>query len=191
MQSSGTPKKQPFSEQAAWRGAPYFYVMRFRSIFSWFIAALLGAIVGAAVFVGYALPAILPPPTDLFMYLITSDLGREAIRATSGKAGSMLANVLRAFPVSVILGCVAGLLLRKFSFPRVFCYSALSLPVYRTLSWYIAISEASTSSPQHLPALQSKFGDVLWVNLCVYGWYFIALYISYAVANQFKSRPIA
>ena len=151
--------------------------------------ALLGAVVGVAIYVGFALPAILPPPTDLFMFLIDTDLGHAAMRATSGKAGVLLANVLRAFPFSVTVGVVAGALLHRLPFPRLFCYSALTFPLFSALSWWYFLF-VDTSAPV-APMPPARLGELFWAYLWIYGWYFLALYTSYAILAKFRGRKVA
>jgi hypothetical protein len=152
--------------------------------------AVLGAVIGVAIYVGFALPAILPPPTGLFMFLLDTDLGHAATRATSGKAGVLLAHVLRAFPFSVVFGAVVGVLLHRLSFPRLFCYSALAFPILTALSWWYFLF-VDTSASAAASGLQTKLGELFWVYLWVYGWYFIALFISYAIVARFRSRKVA
>lgn len=150
---------------------------------------LLGTFVGVVIYVGFALPAILPPPTGLFMFLIDTDLGHAAMRATSGKAGVLLANVLRAFPFSVTVGLVAGALLHRLPFPRLFCYSALAFPLFSALSWwYFLFVDPSAPAAPMPPA---RLGELFWAHLWVYGWYFLALYISYAILARFRARRVA
>ncbi len=129
--------------------------------------ALFGAVVGFAIYVGFSLPAILPPPTNLFMFLIDTDLGHAAMRATSGKAGVLLASVLRAFPFSAAVGAVAGALLHRLQFPRLFCYSALAFPLFTALSWwYFLFVDTSESAAPMQPA---RLGELFWAYLWVYG----------------------
>lgn len=164
--------------------------MRLKPAISFVIAALLGTVAGVAVYVGYVLPGVLPT-SDLFVYLVASEWGLAALHATSGKAGLMIAIAMRAFPYSVALGIVAGLCLWRFTFPRVFCYSALCLPVIRTVVGYVSISEISKSAPHYVSALEGRFGEVLWVHLCVYGWYFLALYLAYVISSRYRSSAVA
>lgn len=164
--------------------------MRLKPIVSFVIAALLGALAGASIYIGYVLPGVLPT-SDLFAYLVTSEWGLAALRVTSGKVGLMIAIAVRAFPYSVALGIVGGLFLWRFKFPRVFCYSALWLPVVRTVAGYFTISEVSISAPHYVPALEGRFGEVLWVHLCVYGWYFLALYLAHVITSRYRLRAVA
>ncbi|MDQ5903528.1 MAG: hypothetical protein QG672_1119 [Pseudomonadota bacterium] len=152
--------------------------------------AVLGAVVGVVIYVGYALPAILPPPTELFMFLLNTDLGHAAIRATSGKAGVLLAHVLRAFPFSVTFGAVAGVLLYRLSSPRLFCYSALVFPIMTALSWWYFFF-VDTSASSAAAGAQAKLGELFWVYLWVYGWYFLALFICYAISARFRRQKVA
>ncbi len=151
--------------------------------------ALFGAVVGVAIYVGFALPAILPPPTGLFMFLLDTDLGHAAIRATSGRAGVLLANVLRAFPASVAFGAVVGALLHRVAFPRLFCYSALAFPLFSALSWWYFLF--IDTAPPPAPMAPARVGELFWVYLWVYGWYFLALFISYAIVSRFRARKVA
>lgn len=150
---------------------------------------LLGAVVGVALYIGYALPGILPPASGIFMFLIDTEPGQAALRATSGKAGVFLAQVLRAFPFSAVLGVVAGALLHRLSFPRLFCYSALAFPLLTALSWwYFLAFDASASAVG--PAAQARLGELFWVYFWVYGWYFLALFISFAVSGKLRRRKV-
>ncbi len=150
---------------------------------------LLGVIVGVVIYVGFALPAILPPPTGLFMFLIDTDVGHAAMRATSGKAGVLLANVLRAFPFSVTVGVFAGALLHRLPFPRLFSYSVLAFPLFSALSWWYFLF-VDTSAPA-APMPSSRLGELFWAHLWVYGWYFLALHISHATLSRFRARKVA
>ncbi len=165
-------------------------LMQLKPTLLWLGTAILGAFVGIAIYVGFVLPAILPPPTELFMFLIDTDIGHAAIRATSGKAGVLLAHVLRSFPFSVTFGAVAGLLLHRLAFPRLFCYSALAFPIMTALSWWLFLF-ADTSVSSTAPGSQAKLGELFWVYLWVYGWYFLALFISYAISARFRRRKVA
>jgi len=36
--------------------------------------------------------------------------------------------------------------------------------------------------------MQKNFGQLVWTDLWVYGWYFLALYVSFIVANRMALR---
>lgn len=158
-----------------------------KNILSCLLALVLGAIAGAVIKVGYTLPGVLPT-SDLYTYIVNSPLGLVALKATSGKAGLMIAVVMRAFPWSVAVGAIAGLILHKITYQRVFCYSALWLPIANAVLGYISLSEISTSHPEYFPAIKQAFGDLLWVNSSVYGWYFLALYLFFAISRRFVPK---
>lgn len=157
--------------------------MRYKNVLSIVLAASLGVAIGAAIKVGYALPGFLPT-TDLFMLIVTSPPGMLALKATSGKAGVMIADVIRAFACSVSAGLIAGVLLHKIKYQRVFCYSALWLPISNGVLGYLTIFTATNVPPVVMASAQAKFGELLWANLCIYGWYFFALYIAFAVSTR-------
>jgi hypothetical protein len=158
--------------------------MRYKNALSIVLAASLGVAIGAGIKVGYALPGFLPT-TDLFMFVVTSSPGILALKATSGKAGVMIAAVIRAFACSVSVGLIAGVLLHKIKYQRVFCYSALWLPISNGVLGYLTIITATNVPSAILASAQAKFGYLLWVNLCIYGWYFLALYIAFAISKRF------
>lgn len=160
------------------------YVMPSENILSCLLTLVLGAIAGAVIKIGYTLPGVLPT-SGLYTYIVTSPLGLMALKATSGKAGLLIAVVMRAFPWSVVVGAIAGLTLQKLTYQRAFCYSALWLPIANAILGYISLSEVSTSHPEYFPAIKRAFGDLLWVNSSVYGWYFLALYLSYTISKRF------
>ena len=163
-------------------------MMKIKPFLSGFIAVSLGALIGFAVHMGFALPGILPT-SGLFMYILRSDLGHVALRATAGQAGPMIAVAIRAFPYSVVFGGIVGVVLRKFSCRRVLCYSVLLYPAIGAVLAHLAVREVSVSNPQQLSALQKDVGIAMWEYFCIYGWFFASLYASYAVSNRLKSRP--
>lgn len=164
--------------------------MPIKTILSCLFALVLGSIAGAVIKVGYTLPGVLPT-SGLFTYIVTSPLGLTVLKATAGKAGLMIAVVMRAFPWSVIVGAIAGAVLHKLTYQRVFCYSTLWLPIANAVLGQISLGEIATSSPEYFPAVQEAFGNLLWVNFSVYGWYFLALYSSYAVLKRFMHNNLA
>lgn len=111
------------------------------------------------------------------------------MRATSGKASLLLANVLRAFPFSVALGLISGAVLHRLASPRLFCYSALAFPLISALSWgyflLVDVTPTSTSMPP------SRVGQLFWAYFCIYGWYFFALFISNATIVRIRARKVA
>jgi hypothetical protein len=123
------------------------------------------------------------------MFLLDTDLGHAALQATSGKAGILLAHVLRAFPFSTIFGAVAGALLHRMPFPRTFSYSALAFPIITALSWWYFFF-VDTSASSTAPGAQAKLGQLFWVYFWVYGWYFLALFISYGISTRLRRQKI-
>lgn len=164
--------------------------MRLRTFLSFLFAVLLGALVAVVIKVGFALPGVLPT-SDIFMFILESPLGRFALAKRGGEGGVFIAIAIRAFTCSVIAGAIAGVLLRKLRFKRVFCYSALWVPIGNVALGYFALSAASTSSPEQLVAMQRNFGQLVWTDLWVYGWYFLALYVSLIITSRITLRPLA
>jgi hypothetical protein len=168
----------------------FFYikqVMRFRTLLSCSLAVVVGAIVGIAIKIGYALPGFLPT-TDLFMFILESPLGKAALRARGGEAAVLITIVIRAFTCSVLAGVIAGAILRKIRFKRVLCYSALWVPIVDFVLGFLFLSTASVSNPEQVDIMQKNFGQVVWTDLWVYGWYFLALYASFSVVNHITLR---
>lgn len=161
--------------------------MRFRSLLSFLFAVVLGVIIAVAIKVGYALPGFLPT-SDLFMFVLESPLGKYALKTRGGEGGVLIAIAIRAFTCSVLVGAIAGAVLRKIRFQRSFCYSALWLPLVNVTLGYLALSAASASSPEQVAVMQKNFAQVVWTDLWVYGWYFLALYVSFVVANRITLR---
>jgi hypothetical protein len=161
--------------------------MRFRTFLSFLFAVLLGVAVAVVVKVGFALPGVLPT-SDIFMLILESPLGRFALAKRGGEGGVLIAIAIRAFTCSVIAGAIAGAVLRKLRFKRVFCYSALWVPIGNVVLGYIALSAASVSNPENVAAMQKNFGQLVWTDLWVYGWYFLALYVSFIVTNRITRR---
>jgi hypothetical protein len=161
--------------------------MRLRTFLSFLFAVLLGAVVAAVIKVGFALPGVLPT-SDIFMFILESPLGRFALAKRGGEGGVLIAIAIRAFTCSVIVGAIAGALLGKLRFKRVFCYSALWVPVGNVALGYIALSATSISNPEQVVAMQKNFGQLVWTDLWVYGWYFLALYVSFIVTSRITLR---
>lgn len=159
----------------------------FKSILVPLGTLFLGAIVGIALYVGFALPGILPPASGLFMFLLDTDIGQAALAATSGNAGILLAQALRALPFSFTLGIIAGAVLHRLSFPRLFCYSALIFPALTAMSW-LYFFQFDPSGSYAASATQRRMGELFWVYLWVYGWYFLALFISFAVSRKLRRK---
>ncbi len=122
------------------------------------------------------------------MFILESPLGRFALANRGGEGGVLIAIAIRAFTCSVITGAIAGTLLRKLRFKRAFCYSALWVPIGNVIVGYIALSTASVSSPETVGAMQKSFGQLVWTDLWVYGWYFLALYVSFIVTSRITLR---
>ena len=161
--------------------------MRFRTLLSFLFAVVLGAIVGFVIKIGYALPGFLPT-SDLFMFILELPLGKFALKTRGGEGGVLIAIAIRAFACSVTVGVIAGAVLRKVKFRRLFCYLALWLPIVDVTLGYRALIAASATTPERVATMQTNFGQVVWVDLWVYGWYFLALYVSFAVANRITLR---
>jgi len=161
--------------------------MRLRTFFSFLFAVLLGAAVAVVIKVGFALPGVLPT-SDIFMFILESPLGRFALAKRGGEGGVLIAIAIRAFTCSVIVGAIAGALLRKFRFKRVFCYSALWVPIGNVALSHITLSAASVSNPEEVAAMHKNFGQLVWTDLWIYGWYFLALYVSFIVTSRITLR---
>jgi hypothetical protein len=161
--------------------------MRFRSLRSFLFAALLGALVAVVIKIGYALPGVLPT-SDIFMFILESPLGKFALAERGGEGGVLIAIAIRAFTSSVIVGAIAGAMLRKLRFKRAFCYSTLWAPLGNVALGYLALSAASASNSEQVFAMQKSFGQLVWTDLWVYGWYFLTLYISFIITNRITLR---
>lgn len=161
-------------------------IMRLKPAISFLFAVLLGAAVGVAIMLGYALPGILPAG-GLFMFILDSPLGHFALQRRGSEGGLFIAIAIRAFPYSVVAGVVAGMMIRKIRFKRAFCYSALWVPLGNILLGYLAVS-TTVSNVEGISIIHKNFGLLVWKDLCVYGWYFIALYISSIVTNRITLR---
>jgi hypothetical protein len=154
--------------------------MKLHRVLSCLIAATLGVAVWMVIRVGYALPGILPT-SDLFVSLITSGLAREWMAATNGKAGILIAVLLRAFPWSSTTGFIAGaVFLGRFKYPRVFSYSVLFLPLLSMSMNYLGLSQAHS---QQSAALVEAQHLQIWVSFSVLIWFFIAMYLGNLVAR--------
>lgn len=161
--------------------------MRLRTLLSWLLAVTLGALVGFVIKVGFALPGVLPT-ADLFMFILESPLGKMALKMRGGEAAVLIAAVIRAFTCSVLAGVIVGAVLHKFRFPRALCYSALWVPVIDCIFGYLRVVAASASSSTQVATVQENFGRVVWNDLWVYGWYFLALYVSFVVTSRITRR---
>ena len=161
--------------------------MRLRTLLSWLLAVTLGALVGFVIKVGFALPGVLPT-ADIFMFILESPLGKMALKMRGGEAAVLIANVMRAFTCSVLAGVIVGAVLHKFRFPRALCYSALWVPTIDFIFGYLRVVDSSTSSSTQVATVQQNFGRVLWNDLWVYGWYFLALYVTFVVASRIIRR---
>lgn len=159
-------------------------VMRLKTFFSCLFAVLLGAALAVAVKFGYNLPGV-SAPTDLFMFILDSPIGKLALANWGGQGGLLIAIALRAFPYSVFIGLVAGVVLGKLRFKRAFCYSVLWILVADAVFGYLVLSD---STPEQLANLQKEIGLMIWTDVWVYGWYFLALYIAYTLSRRAASR---
>lgn len=171
-----------YSEQAAECG-----VMQLRTFLSFLFAVVLGTVVAVVIKVGFVLPGVLPT-SDLFMFILESPLGRFALAKRGGEGGVLIAIAIRAFTCSVIVGAIAGALLEKLRFKRVFCYTALWVPIGNAALGYVALSAASASHPEQIATMNRDFGRLVWTDLWVYGWYFLALYVSFIIASRITLR---
>ena len=101
----------------------------------------------------------------------------------------MIAIAVRALTCSVLVGIIAGVFLRKIRFKRVFCYAVLWVPLMDFVIGYLQLHFAYSSlRPEQVAAGQKNFGQIVWADLWVYGWFFLALYVSYAIANRIASK---
>jgi hypothetical protein len=162
--------------------------MHYRTFLSFLGAALLGAALAAAVKTGFILPGVLPM-THLFMFILESPLGKLALSMHGSEGGMLIAMPLRAFAYSVVIGAVAGVMVRKLRFKRVFCYSALWLPLADFVMGYLQASDAASTYAEQLAIMQKNIGLAIWADLWIYGWYFLALYLSFIIANRIKPLP--
>lgn len=158
--------------------------MQLKSFFSCLFAVLLGATLAVAVKSGYNRPGVLPT-TDLFMFILESPVGKFALAKRGGEGGVLISIAIRAFGYSVVIGAIAGLVLRKLRFKRAFCYSALWIPLVNALFGYLVLS---SSSAEQLVTQKKEIGLMIWADLWIYGWYFLALYLSFTVANLIALR---
>lgn len=118
------------------------------------------------------------------MFILDSPIGKYALKTRGGEGGVLIAIAMRAFTCSILVGAVAGVMLRKIRFQRSFCYAVLWLPLVDVTFGYLALSSVSTTSPEQLFTMQKNFGHVVWVDLWVYGWYFLALCVSFIVTKH-------
>ena len=161
--------------------------MRLRTFLSFLFAVLLGAAVAVVIKVGFALPGVLPT-SDIFMFILESPLGQFALAERGGEGGVLLAIAIRAFAFSVTAGIIAGAVLRKLRFKRAFCYAALWVPLGNIAIGYLTLSAASASNSEQVFAMQKNFGQLVWTDLWVFGWYFLALYVSFIITSRITLR---
>lgn len=169
-------------------GTPFIlHVMRFKNFLSFLFAVLLGAAFAVVVRIGFALPGILPT-SDIFMFILESPLGKFALAKRGGEGGVLIAIAIRAFTCSAIAGTIAGVIIGKLRFKRAFCYSALWVPLGNVAVGYATLSAAPASNSEQFLAMQEGIGRLAWTDLWVYGWYFLALYVSFIVTNRIALR---
>ncbi len=164
-------------------GVFYSVVMHKKKLFSLISAILLGSLFGAIVKIAYALPSPLPT-TGFYMYLITSPLGMLMLDSFGGKAGVLIAVLIKAAPNSMLIGIVAGITLHNINCQRTFFYSTLWLPMSNAILGYISIFNISDADVIYLPKLQEMFGSLLWQNFCIYSWFILSLFISFIVSRR-------
>ncbi|MDG9925491.1 MULTISPECIES: hypothetical protein [unclassified Pseudomonas] len=166
--------------------------MQLKSFFSFLFAVLLGVALAVVAKIGFILPSVLPM-TDLFMLILKSPVGKFALETRGGEGGMMIAIALRAFAFSVVIGALSGVIVRKLRFKRAFCYSALWVPLGDIVLGYLQASTAASSFAGQLAVMQKSIGLAIWADLWIYGWYFLALYISFVIANRIAlliARPL-
>lgn len=161
--------------------------MRYKTVLSFLFAVLTGTAVAVVVKIGYVLPGVLPT-SGIFMFILESPLGRFALATRGGEGGLLIAIAIRAFACSVVAGAIAGALLGKIRFKRVFCYSALWVPLGNVALGYRALSAAPAADLEQVAAMQKALGQLVWTDLWIYGWYFLALYVSFIVASRITMR---
>lgn len=158
--------------------------MRIKDLLSILLAAVLGAAFGAAIKLAYAVPNY--HPTDGFYYLfLDSPLGRYAPEPF-GEIEILIHIAIRASSYSVLAGVIAGVMLRKLSFQRTFCYSALWVPVLDIAYSYLDLYASSVVDSVDSGIIQKRYAKEFWIDAWVYSWYYCALF-----AASFHSRRLS
>jgi hypothetical protein len=155
--------------------------MRLQTAFKLILAAISGAIFGFLSWFAYWNFNVIP---DAAWSSIVSLSLAPAIHEISPGLDIPFLIIIRALPLSILLGLIGGALLPRFKYPRVFCYSVFVWPLtYFIFSYYVILSLESTQF-QHAQILWRSWHGHQVIAFAVYGWFFIGLYIGSVIAKR-------
>lgn len=170
--------------------------MPFRLLNAW-IVTILGMLLGFLVWQAYF-------QISLPDWLIHFIINRESmdfflsILGTQEKAERCLIVLImlaRSAPAGMVIGGVAGLILTKINFKRLFVYSTLIWPLWLFMSSLVSIlayQEELSIATTYTKWLWERRSEQLWAQFAMYSVFFIVMFaVSHQMMRVFKnSSPL-
>ncbi len=155
--------------------------MRLKSILPAIWLACAGALLGYGIWESYWHFDVIPK--NIWPLIVSSSLA-QAVHAASADLDVPLVITLKALPLSILIGLMAGLFLPRAKFQRVFCYSAFLWPLAYFAFGYFKITSLDAIAWPGTEALWQSWRVHKVVAFAVYGWYFLGLYVGFALAKR-------
>ena len=155
--------------------------MNLKSSLQPILAVFSGAALGLLVWSAYWNVNVIP--TAAWPAIASSPL-MHAIHRISPDLDITFAIIIKALPLSLVLGFIGGCLLPRFKFSRTFCYSVFLWPMAYFIFGYYTISSLDSVLWPYTQALWRSWHNHRVIAFAVYGWFFVGLYLGAAITKR-------
>ena len=166
--------------------------MRFKTFSSVAVAGVLGFLLGGVILYANTLPDLLPYKRILD-YIFALDFVRSLVRSSSPEVAeigiTLTVHLVNSFPFNVFCGLCAGLLLHRFTFPRVFSYSTLGALIISALFYIFIAFRVVDLNVLDIPimrGLHKLFLQTFQIMLINYALFFVGLYCGSTALTQLQ-----
>lgn len=122
-------------------------------------------------------------PSSAWPAIVSSPLA-QAIHKASPSLDVLLVATVKALPLNISLGLIAGYLLPRIKFQRVYCYSVFLWPIAYFALGYFTISSLDSRGWAGTQALWRSWHDHRVIAFAIYSWFFLGLYASFIITKR-------
>lgn len=155
--------------------------MQLKTITQVILSACAGALIGYVNWEAFWNINIIPG--SAWPAIVSSPLA-QAVHGVSPVLDIPFVVLIKALPFSILFGLMAGFLLPRLRFQRVYCYSVFLWPIAYFTVGYFTISFLDSVARSGTQALWRAWHDHRVIAFAIYGWFFLGLYAGFVIAKR-------